>query len=121
MTANISNTVTIIAPMVVNIVKKFSDIVHGLQTRWFCYSTLRNVGLVGEKSFCFKFGWGTHSGESGTGTDPSTRSIPAVAPLGKPALFLVLEPPELLALFQCNLNSFTLSGAWGAVQFPQSQ
>lgn len=51
MTANISNTVTIIAPMVVNIVKKISDIVHGLQTRWFCYLTLRNVGLIGGEVF----------------------------------------------------------------------
>lgn len=51
MTANISNTVTIIAPVVVNIVKKISDIVHDLQTRWFCYSTLRNVGLIGREVF----------------------------------------------------------------------
>lgn len=51
MTANVSNTVIIIAPMVANIVKMISDIIHDLQTRWFCYSTLHNVGLIGGKVF----------------------------------------------------------------------
>lgn len=51
-------------------------------------------------------GLGTHSGGSGTGTDPSTRSGPAVAPPGKSAQPPALALPELLTLFQHNSNSF---------------
>ena len=62
-------------------------------------------GLSGRSLFCFKFDRGTHSGESGTGTDPSTRSSPAVAPPGKSAQPPALALPELLTLFQHNSNS----------------
>ena len=72
-----------------------------------CYSASCNVWFIfGGSFFCLKFPLGTHSGESGTGTDPSTRSIPAVTPPGKSAQPPALALPELLTLFQHNSNSF---------------